>query len=104
MAVGVGLVAALMIAAAGSIALVALSLAVDEALLLHFPPAEAAALTAAVFAAICALLAFVAPRMIAAWREAPTTRSSTFNLATVFEIALAVGAGVAEASRRRRDR
>jgi hypothetical protein len=101
MAVGAGLVAALMIAAAGAIALVALSLAVNDALLAFYPPAQAAGLTAVVFAAICGFLAIVTPRLISAWRRSSSPRASALNLTTMIEIALAIGAGLAEASRRR---
>ncbi len=101
-----GLVGTILTAVAGSIALVALALALNAALLAYLPPPWASAATAAVFAAICGLLAVATPKLIAgSAKPAPVTLASAFNpvsLGLGIEIGLLVVAGLVEASRRRK--
>ncbi len=101
-----GLVGSILTAVAGSIALVALALALNAALLVYIRPAWAAAATAAVFAAICGLLAIVTPKLIAgAEKPAPATLGSVLNPANLglgIEIGLAIVEALAAASWRRR--
>ena len=105
-ALGAGLVGFVMSAVAGGIMLVALSFALYAALLPFCSPAAASAGTAAVFAVICAILAIVTPRLITGGKKATPVRASTLNPATLslgLEIAMALLAGLTEASRRRNE-
>ena len=61
---GAGLVAAVMMAVAAGIALVATSFALYALFCLFASPAVASALTAGIFAAITALIAYFAPKLI----------------------------------------
>lgn len=106
-ALSAGLIGVAMAAVSGGIALVAVSFALYAALETVLSPAASAAATAGVFALICAVFAVVTPRLVTGAPKAPSHNlASSVNPANVtlaIEIAIVLCAGLAEASRRRRE-
>ena len=107
---GAGLVAAVMMAVAAGVVLVAAAFAVYAGMERLVSPAAAAAVTALVFAAVAALIAFFAPRLIkggpARAQPAHKPPVDPATIRTVSEIGMAVLGvlGDVALSRRRRRR
>ncbi len=107
--VAAGAISTALVAVAGAITLVAIAYAIYAALREPLSPAGASAVTALVFAAVTAVLAVVAPKLIKA-RAAPAQAHNTTiqqkidpaTLRTGIEVGLAVIAAIADAAWQRR--